>query len=75
MKKIDKGIVLTVIYVDDLIITRDNDAYIFDVKLLLKHKFEMKDLGEVGYFLVIQVTRSSKWHMAIAKAVWSGCVV
>ena len=37
------GIVLIVIYVDDLIIIGDSDAYVCDVKLLLKWKFEMKD--------------------------------
>ncbi len=55
MKKIDHGIVVIVIYVDDLIITRDNDEDIFDLKKLLKQKFEMKDLGELRYFLGIEV--------------------
>ena len=38
---------LVVIYVDALITTCDNDVDINEVKLLLKHKFEMKDLGEL----------------------------
>jgi ribosomal protein L13 len=45
VKRIDRGIVVIVIYVDDLIITGNNDANIFDLKKLLKQKFEMKDLG------------------------------
>ena len=49
---------LKVIYVDDLIIIGDSDANVSDVKLLLKQKFEMKDLGELGYFLGIEVIRS-----------------
>ena len=49
---------LVVIYVDDLIVTGDSDADIADVKLLLKQKFEMKDLGELRYFLGIEVIRS-----------------
>ncbi len=36
VKKLDHGIVVIVIYVDDLIITRDNDANISDMKQLLK---------------------------------------
>ena len=36
VKRIDKGIGLVVIYVDDLIITSDNDTNINEVKLLLK---------------------------------------
>jgi histone deacetylase 1/2 len=54
-KKTNHGIVIIVIYVDDLIITRDSDAYIFDLKKLLKQKLEMKDLGELHYFLGIEV--------------------
>jgi hypothetical protein len=55
VKKIDHGIIVIIIYVDDLIITRDSDADIFDLKKLLKQKFKMKDLGELGYFLGIEV--------------------
>ncbi len=55
VKKTDHGIVVIVIYVDDLIITTDSDANIFDLKKLLKQKFEMKDLGELHYFLGIEV--------------------
>ena len=58
VKRIDRGIVLVVIYVDDLIVTGDNDVDIDDVKLLLKQKFKMKDLGELHYFLGIEVIRS-----------------
>jgi hypothetical protein len=43
-----------------LISTRDNDANIFDLKKLLKQKFEMKDLGELRYFLGIEVIQSPK---------------
>jgi hypothetical protein len=60
MKKTDHGIVVIIIYVDDLIITGDNDADIFDLKKLLKQKFEMKDLGELHYFLGIEVIQSLK---------------
>jgi hypothetical protein len=34
-----------------LIIIGDSDEDIFDLKKLLKQKFEMKDLGELRYFL------------------------
>ena len=47
---------LVVIYVDDLIVMGNADIY--DVKLLLKQKFEINDLGEVSYFLGIEVIRS-----------------
>ncbi len=60
MKKTDHGIVVIVIYVDDLIITRDSDVDIFDLKKLLKQKFEMKDLGKLRYFLSIEGIQSPK---------------
>jgi hypothetical protein len=55
VKKTDHGILVIVIYVDDLIITGDSDGDISDLKNLLKQKFEMKDLGELRYFLSIEV--------------------
>jgi hypothetical protein len=60
VKNIDHGIVVIVIYVDDLIITGDSDAKISDLKKLLKQKFEMKDLGELYYFLSIEEIQSPK---------------
>jgi hypothetical protein len=59
-KKTDHGIVVIVIYVDYLTITRDSDANISDLNKLLKQKFEMKDLGELRYFLGIEVIQSPK---------------
>jgi hypothetical protein len=54
------GIVVVVIYVDDLIIVWDNDRDIFYVKKFLKQSFEMKDLGELCYFLCIEVIQFTK---------------
>jgi hypothetical protein len=54
------GIVVIAIYVDDLIITKDSDANIFNLKKFLKQEFEMKDLGELCYFLGIEVIHSPK---------------
>jgi hypothetical protein len=60
VKKTNHGIVVIVIYVDDLIITGDSDVDIFDLKKFLKQKFEMKDLGELCYFFGIEVIQSLK---------------
>jgi hypothetical protein len=60
VKKTNHGIVVIVIYVDDLIITGGSNADIFDLKKLLKQKIEMKDLGELRYFLGIEVIQSPK---------------
>jgi hypothetical protein len=60
VKKTSHGIIVIVIYVDDLIITRDSNVDIYNLKKLLKQKFEMKDLGELRYFLGIEVIQSPK---------------
>jgi len=60
VKNRDHGIVVIIIYVDDLIIIGDSDANIFDLKKLLKQKFEMKVLGKLYYFLDIEVIQSPK---------------
>jgi hypothetical protein len=60
VKKTNHGIVVIVIYVDEFIIIGNNGADIFDLKKLLKQNFEMKDLGELHYFLGIEVTQSPK---------------
>jgi hypothetical protein len=60
VKMIDRAIVVIVIYVDDLIVTRDSDVNIFDLKKLLKQKFKIKDLGKLHYFLSIEVIQSPK---------------
>jgi hypothetical protein len=60
VKETNHGIVIIIIYVDDLIITGDNDEDIFNLKKLLKQKFEMKDLGELHYFLGIEIIQSPK---------------
>ena len=49
-----KGIFAIVIYVDDLIIGGDSLDAIKDVKELLQKQFD-KDLGELHYFLGIEV--------------------
>ena len=50
-------IVVITIYVDDFIVAGDSDVEVENVKGLLKQKFEMKDLGELRYFLGIEVIR------------------
>jgi len=60
VKKTNHGIVVIIIYVDDLIITGDSDVNISDLNKLSKQKFEMKDLGELRYFFGIEVIQSPK---------------
>jgi len=50
VKKTERGIVVIVIYVDDLIVTGDSGHDIASVKEMLCAEFDMKDLGELRYF-------------------------
>ena len=60
VKKTERGIVVIVIYVDDLIVTRDSGKDIAKVKEMLCAKFDMKDLGDLRYFLGIEIIRTDK---------------
>ncbi len=55
MRKSDEDIVVISIYMDDLIVGGDNENEVEHVKSLLKQKFDMKDLGELKFFLNIEV--------------------
>ena len=46
------------VYVDDIIITGSDKEGIIATKEFLKSMFEIKDLGEMKYFLGIEICRS-----------------
>jgi hypothetical protein len=52
------GIIVILIYVDDLIITGNDKRGIDSTKTYLKSVFDIKDLGELKYFLGIEVCRT-----------------
>ena len=58
VKRTDCGLIVIVIYVDELIITGSNKDEIADAKKVLGAEFDMKDLGELKYFLGIEVVRT-----------------
>ncbi|RVW62844.1 Retrovirus-related Pol polyprotein from transposon TNT 1-94 [Vitis vinifera] len=59
-KKSAAGIILLVVYVDDIVITGNDHAGISNLKTFMHSKFHTKDLGELKYFLGIEVSRSKK---------------
>jgi Reverse transcriptase (RNA-dependent DNA polymerase) len=48
------------VYVDDIIITGNNQKYIKEIKAQLKGNFNIKDLGYLKHFLGIQIAYSQK---------------
>jgi hypothetical protein len=61
VKKVGKIVVYLVVYVDDFLITRNNESYIASIKKRLKKGFEMTDLGHLHYYLGIEVTQNPKY--------------
>lgn len=46
-------------YVDDIVLTGNHEEETDWIKLLLSKEFEMKDLGQLKYFLGMEVARST----------------
>ena len=47
-----------IIYVDDMIITENDDEEIIDLQKYLENEFKMKNFGGLKYFLGIEIARS-----------------
>lgn len=45
---------------DDLLITGSSSTLILETKALLNHHYKIKDLGEIKYFLGLEIARSNK---------------
>ncbi|CAN6705605.1 unnamed protein product [Malus baccata var. baccata] len=59
VKTVDSGIVILLLYVDDIIITGSASASIQQVITALHTEFDIKDLGDLHYFLGIQISRTA----------------
>ena len=59
----DQGeIVVIAVYVDDILIAAKTDKHIAEVKAVIANHFEVKDMGELHYFLGVKITQDlSDW--------------
>ena len=57
------GVTILIVYVDDIIITGDNDKEIRKQEEQLAISFEVKKLGALKYFLGIEVAQSSSGYL------------
>ncbi|XP_075080384.1 uncharacterized protein LOC142165895 [Nicotiana tabacum] len=59
-KKVDTRVVIILVYIDDLLITRNDQNLILEPKTILQCTFKIKDLGELEFFLGIEIERSKQ---------------
>lgn len=55
--KNDQGLTMVLVYVDDIIVTGSNADFITQLISTLSSRFVMKDLGDLSYFLGVEVLR------------------
>ena len=55
----DKGTILLLLYVDDMIITSDDLSGIHELKDFLRQQFKIKDFEHFNYFLGLEITHST----------------
>ena len=58
LRRTNKGTILLLLYVDDMIITGDNLSSNQELKDFLSQQFEMKDFGHLSYFLGLEIAHS-----------------
>ena len=62
-KNSSSGIILLVVYVNDIVITRSDSKGMLSFKSFLHNLFHTKDLGMLKYFLGVEVMRSKQGIM------------
>jgi len=62
LKTTSHGYIILSLYIDNMIITRDDIDEILELKLQLAKQFKMKDLGPLHYSLGIEVAYSSRGY-------------
>ena len=56
------GNILVSLYVDDILVAGSNLEGVENIKRKFTKRYEMKDLGELNYYLGMKITRTEKSH-------------
>jgi len=68
IKKTTEGIIFLTLYVDDILLARNNMEMIPTTKKWLSFVFKIKDMGEARYVLYVEISRNhSKKLLALSK--------
>lgn len=67
VRHIQKGAAVVIVYVDNIIVTRDDQIEKHKLKSHLRSKFEVKDLRVLRYFLRIEVAHLRKGNFISQK--------
>ena len=57
LKRSNNGFVILSLYVDDILLAKNNKKMIDIAKKWLSSNFEMKDMGEASYVLCVKIVR------------------
>uniref|UniRef100_A0AAV1U852 Reverse transcriptase Ty1/copia-type domain-containing protein n=1 Tax=Peronospora matthiolae TaxID=2874970 RepID=A0AAV1U852_9STRA len=67
IKRDDQDMILVVLYVDDLILSSSNNDILKSTKMALSTRFEMTGLGELSYFLGMEIKNDRKTGMVTVR--------
>ena len=59
------SVAFLILYVDDILLIRNNTEFLDSIKGYLNKNFSMKDLGEAAYILGIKIYRDRSRHLII----------
>lgn len=67
--------VFIVLYVDDIILIRNNEKVLSDIKKWLSKQFNLMNLGDMTHILGIKVTRDCKKKMCLSQRKYIDTIV
>lgn len=75
VNKFRSFVIYLVVYVDDLMITRNNDDYIRSIKREMQFFFNMSYLGVLDYYLGIEVDKNLSIFLFLRKIILDNCSI